>query len=54
MRIAFDARSYFMRTGIARYTRGLVHALAAAPGRHQFLFLISDRHTPDEVVLGGP
>jgi glycosyltransferase involved in cell wall biosynthesis len=53
MRIAFDARSYFMRTGIARYTRGLVHALAAAPGHHQFLFLISDHHAPDEIALTG-
>lgn len=49
MRIVFDARSYFMRTGIARYTRGLAHALAASPGRHQWLFLISDRHRPDEI-----
>ncbi len=51
MRIVFDARSYFMRTGIARYTRGLVHALAALSERHQFLFLISDHHTPGEVDL---
>jgi glycosyltransferase involved in cell wall biosynthesis len=49
MRIVFDARSYFMRTGIARYTRGLAHALAAAPGPHEWLFLISDRHQPDEI-----
>ena len=49
MRIVFDARSYFMRTGIARYTRGLAHALAASPGRHEWLFLISDHHQPDEI-----
>jgi glycosyltransferase involved in cell wall biosynthesis len=52
MRIVFDARSYFMRTGIARYTRGLAHALAASPGRHQWLFLISDHHQPDELDFG--
>ena len=52
MRIVFDARSYFMRTGIARYTRGLAHALAASPGRHQWLFLISDHHQPDEIEFG--
>jgi len=52
MRIAFDARSYFMRTGIARYTRGLAGALAAA-GEHELLLLISDRHEPEEVPLAG-
>jgi len=52
MRIVFDARSYFMRTGIARYTRGLAHALAASPGRHEWLFLISDHHQPSEIALG--
>ena len=51
MRVAFDARSYFMRTGIARYTRGLVQALAARSERHQFLFLISDHHAPGEIDL---
>ena len=52
MRIVFDARSYFMRTGIARYTRGLAHALAASPGRHEWLFLISDHHQPGEIDFG--
>ena len=41
-----------MRTGIARYTRGLAHALAAAPGRHAWLFLISDHHQTGEVYFG--
>jgi len=54
MRIAFDARSYFMRTGIARYTRGLAGALAAGAGGHELLLLISDRHDPAEVPLAGP
>lgn len=54
MRIAFDARSYFMRTGIARYTRGLAGALAAAAGEHELLLLISDRHEPGAVPLAGP
>jgi glycosyltransferase involved in cell wall biosynthesis len=53
MRIALDARSYFMRTGIARYTRGLVQALAANPGPHEWLVLLSDQHTPDEVAFPG-
>ncbi len=53
MKIVLDGRSYFMRTGIARYTRGLVQALAANPGPHQWLLLISDRHTPDEVAFPG-
>jgi alpha-1,3-rhamnosyl/mannosyltransferase len=53
MRLVFDARSYFMRTGIARYTRGLVQALAANPGSHDWLVLISDRHHPDELSFPG-
>ena len=52
MRIAFDARSYFMRTRIARYTRGLAHALAASPGPHEWLFVISDHHQPAEIDFG--
>ena len=52
MRIVFDARSYFMRTGIARYTRGLAHALAASPGPHEWLFLISDHHQPASSTSG--
>jgi glycosyltransferase involved in cell wall biosynthesis len=53
VRIAIDARAYFQRTGIARYTRGLVSALAAARGgsRHEFLLLISDHHRPNEIDL---
>ncbi len=54
MRIAFDARSYFMRTGIARYTRGLAAALAAGADGHELLLLISDRHAPEEVPHAGP
>jgi len=53
MRIVFDARSYFMRTGIARYTRGLVQALADSPGPHEWLVLISDQHRPDEIAFPG-
>lgn len=51
MRIAIDARAYFQRTGIARYTRGLVHALAAISERHDVLVLLSDHHRPDELSL---
>jgi glycosyltransferase involved in cell wall biosynthesis len=54
MRIAFDARSYFMRTGIARYTRGLAAALASGADGHELLLLISDRHAPEEVALASP
>jgi glycosyltransferase involved in cell wall biosynthesis len=53
MRIAIDARAYFQRTGIARYTRELVHAIVAASPRDEFLILISDHHQPHEVPLGG-
>ncbi|MGE0393678.1 MAG: glycosyltransferase family 4 protein [Vicinamibacterales bacterium] len=53
MRIAIDARAYFQRTGIARYTRGLVHALVAACPRDEFLLLISDHHRPSDVPLRG-
>jgi alpha-1,3-rhamnosyl/mannosyltransferase len=49
LKIALDARSYFMRTGIARYTRGLVHALVSASSSHRWLLLISDQHSPDEI-----
>lgn len=52
MRIALDARAYFQRTGIARYTRGLIHAIAEATARdHQLLVLISDHHAPGEISL---
>jgi glycosyltransferase involved in cell wall biosynthesis len=54
MRIAFDARSYFMRTGIARYTRGLLHALVEARPPHELLVLISNHHRPDELLLNAP
>ncbi|MEZ5319971.1 MAG: glycosyltransferase family 1 protein [Vicinamibacterales bacterium] len=52
MRIAFDARSYFMRTGIARYSRGLVHALVESGPPHDWLILISDQHEPSEIDPG--
>lgn len=52
MKVAIDARAYFQRTGIGRYTRGLLQALAARPGGHEFLVLLSDQHGPDEVALG--
>lgn len=51
VRIAIDARAYFQRTGIARYTRGLIHALAHWGSQHRFLVLISDQHRADEVPL---
>jgi glycosyltransferase involved in cell wall biosynthesis len=54
MRIAVDARSFFMRTGIARYTRAMLSELTATDGPHEWLLLISDRHTADEVRLAGP
>src|SRR5688572_7335655 len=53
MRIAIDARAYFQRTGIARYTRELVHAVIDASPRDEFLLLISDRHQPKEVPVRG-
>ena len=49
MRIAIDARAYFQRTGIARYTRGLVQAVVESSPRDRFLLLISDRHQPRDV-----
>ena len=52
IRIAVDARPYFMRTGIARYTRAMLHELTQA-AHHDWLLLISDHHTPDEVPLRG-
>jgi glycosyltransferase involved in cell wall biosynthesis len=51
LRIAIDARAYFQRTGIARYTRGIVHALIDARPRDEFLLLISDRHIPSDVPI---
>lgn len=51
MRIVIDARAYFQRTGIARYTRGLVHALTAAATGHEFIVLISNHHRPQEIAL---
>jgi glycosyltransferase involved in cell wall biosynthesis len=53
MRIAVDARSYFMRTGIARYTRAMLEALIAPDAGHDWLLLISDRHAIDEVPIAG-
>lgn len=52
MKVAIDARAYFQRTGIGRYTRGLLQALAARPAGHEFLVLLSDQHQPEEVALG--
>lgn len=52
MRIAIDARAYFQRTGIARYTRGLVQAVVESNPGHQFLVLISDRHVPADIPFG--
>jgi len=49
MRIAIDARAYFQRTGIARYTRELVRALVEADKDDEFLLLISDRHRPEDI-----
>jgi glycosyltransferase involved in cell wall biosynthesis len=51
MRIVIDARAYFQRTGIARYTRGLVHALAASATCHELVVLISNHHQPGEIAL---
>jgi glycosyltransferase involved in cell wall biosynthesis len=51
MRIVIDARAYFQRTGIARYTRGLVHALTASAPGHEFIVLISNHHRPEEIAL---
>ncbi len=53
MRIALDARAYFQRTGIARYTRGLIQAVIDASPRDEFLVLISDRHVPSDVPIVG-
>lgn len=51
VRIAIDARAYFQRTGIARYTRGLIGALATWAPNDEFLVLISDHHDVDELPL---
>jgi glycosyltransferase involved in cell wall biosynthesis len=51
VRIAIDARAYFQRTGIARYTRGLVAALAERADGCEILLLISDHHRPEELSL---
>jgi glycosyltransferase involved in cell wall biosynthesis len=52
MKVAIDARAYFQRTGIARYTRGLVHALDACDGPHDYCLLLSNQHRPEELALG--
>jgi glycosyltransferase involved in cell wall biosynthesis len=49
MRIAVDARAFFMRTGIARYTRAMIAELAAKGVSHEWLLLISDRHEISDV-----
>lgn len=54
MRIAIDARAYFQRTGIARYTRGLVHALVEQNTRDDYLLLISNHHRAEEVSIRDP
>jgi glycosyltransferase involved in cell wall biosynthesis len=54
MRIAVDARSFFMRTGIARYTRAMLQELTTAGTPHDWLLLISNRHIADEVPIAGP
>ncbi len=52
MRIAVDARSFFMRTGIARYARAMLAELTRHDD-HEWLLLISDHHTVAEVPLAG-
>ena len=49
MRIAVDARAYFQRTGIARYTRELLRAIVETNRADEFLILISDHHRPEEI-----
>lgn len=54
MRIVVDARPYFMRTGIARYTRAMLQALTALDTRHEWHLLISNHHTPGDLPPLGP
>lgn len=54
MRIAIDTRAYFQRTGIARYTRGLVEALVDGNRRDDYLLLISDHHRAEDLPITAP
>ncbi|MGC4086156.1 MAG: hypothetical protein QM736_29550 [Vicinamibacterales bacterium] len=54
MRIVVDARAYFMRTGMARYTRAMVKALYSVAQRTVAAVVISDHHVPGDVGWLGP
>ncbi len=54
MRIVVDARAYFMRTGMGRYTRAMVKALVQRGSGHEWRLLISDHHVPGDVGWLGP
>lgn len=50
--VAIDARGYFTRGGVGRYTRNLVRELVVAEERHVRLrLLISNRHHPGDLDL---
>jgi alpha-1,3-rhamnosyl/mannosyltransferase len=50
--VAIDARGYFTRGGVGRYTRNLVdHLLTTARRELSFRLLISNRHRPEDLVL---
>jgi glycosyltransferase involved in cell wall biosynthesis len=54
MRIVVDARPYFMRTGIARYTRAMLQTLTALDTRHEWRLLISNHHKIADLPPLGP
>jgi alpha-1,3-rhamnosyl/mannosyltransferase len=50
--VAIDARGYFTRGGVGRYTRNLVdQLLVTSRGEFAFRLLISNRHRPEDVAL---
>jgi len=54
MNIAIDARTYFLRSGSGRYTRGLVDALVENYPDDFFTVLISNHKTTDDFPLSSP
>ncbi len=51
MKITIDARTYFLRSGIGRYTRGVIKALADEYPNDEFVLLISNRKRADDFPL---
>ena len=54
MKICFDARPYFFRSGVGAFVRGLLPELAAGGAEHDFTVFISSQQSPETFPLDEP